>query len=187
MPRDGETIVTLDGVEPARSSTDDLLICDGDDVPIGIGGVMGGAVTEIADATTDVALEMAWFEPGASPAPSRRLGLRTEASARFERGVDPEVTDVAVARFVELLGETCPELVLHDGITDVTGACLPDEHRAVRVRTARVNRILGTDLTGADIASLLDPIGFTSARRWPTASTRSTSRRGAPTPRPRST
>jgi phenylalanyl-tRNA synthetase beta chain len=156
---DQETIVTLDGTSRTLVA-DDLLICDGDDRPIGIAGVMGGADTEISDATTDVVLEMAYFEPGGIARTVSRLNLRSEASARNERGVDPYVTEVAVARFVELLGETCPELVLHDGVTDVTGVCLPDEYRAVRVRTARVNRMLGTRLTGSEIAGLLDPIGF---------------------------
>ena len=65
---------------------------------------MGGAATEISDATTDVLLEMAWFDPMSIAGPSRRLGLRTEASARFEKGTDPEVIELAAARFAELLG-----------------------------------------------------------------------------------
>jgi phenylalanyl-tRNA synthetase beta chain len=157
---DGETTVTLDGVKRTLVA-DDLLICDGEDRPIGIAGVMGGADTEISDATTDVALEMAYFEPTGIARTVSRLNLRSEASARNERGVDPYVTEAAVARFVDLLAETCPDLVLHDGITDVTGSCLPDEHRNVHVRTSRVNRILGTGLTSEDIAALLDPIGLT--------------------------
>ena len=92
--RDGETLVTLDDVE-RRFIEDDLLICDGDDRPIGIAGVMGGADTEIDDATTDVLLEMAWFHPISVAKTSRRLGLRSEASARFEKGTDPEIIDLA--------------------------------------------------------------------------------------------
>lgn len=160
LAHDGETMVTLDGATRSVVA-DDLMICDGADRPIGIAGVMGGADTEISDTTTEVALEMAYFEPGGIARTVARLNLRSEASARNERGVDPYVTEVAVARFVALLGETCPELVLHDGTTDVTGACLPDEHRSVRVRTARVNRILGIELADDDIPRLLDPIGFT--------------------------
>src|SRR4029453_18309233 len=70
----GETMVTLDGVE-RRFTPDDLLICDGADVPIDIGGIMGGANTEIGDDTTDVLVEMAWFRPMAIARTARRLKL----------------------------------------------------------------------------------------------------------------
>ena len=81
-------LVTLDDV--ARTLTaDDLLICDATDRPIGLAGIMGGQNTEISDATTVVALECAWFEPAAIMRSVVRAGLRSEASARFERGVDP--------------------------------------------------------------------------------------------------
>ena len=84
--------------------TDDLLICGADDTPIGIAGVMGGATCEISGSTTDVLLEMAWFKPMSISRTSRRLGLRTEASARFEKGCDPEIIDlVQRQRFLELL------------------------------------------------------------------------------------
>lgn len=156
----GESLVTLDGVE--RSLTpEDLLICDGDDRPIGIGGVMGGQDTEISDATTTVALEVAWFEPTGIGQTAARLGLRSEASARFERGVDPYGIDRAVARFVELLRETCPELVVHAGSVDARGAGLPAPERRTRVRIAQVNRILGTELNSEQVVPLLEPIGFT--------------------------
>jgi phenylalanyl-tRNA synthetase beta chain len=82
---EGETLVTLDGIE-RRLVHDDLLICDGTDDPVGIAGIMGGASAEIDESTTDVLVEMAWFEPVSVQRTSRRLGLRTEASMRFERG-----------------------------------------------------------------------------------------------------
>jgi phenylalanyl-tRNA synthetase beta chain len=89
---------------------------------------------------------------------SRRLGIRSEASARFEKGCDPYVIDLAQSRFVELLGGAVSTVA--DGIVDERGN-LP-EPPAVRVRTARVNGILGTELTGEEIRDLLDPIGFAS-------------------------
>ena len=102
MARDGETLTTLDDVE--RSCTvDDLLICDGNDVPVGLGGVMGGADSEISDSTTEVVLEIAWFAPLGIMKTASRHGLRSEASARYERGVDPTLADRAVQRFAELL------------------------------------------------------------------------------------
>jgi phenylalanyl-tRNA synthetase beta chain len=151
--RDGETLVTLDDVE-RRFTADDLLICDGDDVAIGVAGVMGGASTEIDDATTDVLVEMAHFAPLSIAKTSRRLGLRSEASARFEKGTDPEVVDLAQDRFLELLGlgEGAP------GTVDVRteAARTPP----VRLRTARANRLLGTDLSADDVRRQLEPIGF---------------------------
>ena len=82
---------------------------------------MGGASSEIDDATTEVALEMAWFEPVAIATTAARLGLRSEASARFERGVDPMVADRAIARFVELLRETSPAAAAAPGLVDARG------------------------------------------------------------------
>ncbi|MBK5223402.1 MAG: phenylalanine--tRNA ligase subunit beta [Acidimicrobiia bacterium] len=152
--RDGETLVTLDDVE-RRLTTDDLLICDLDDVPNGIAGVMGGEAAEISATTTDVLLELAWFQPMAVARTARRLGLRTEASARFEKGTDPEVLELAGRRFAELLGA---EAQLAGGLIDERGD-LP-AREPVRVRTARVNQVIGTDLDTGAVAALLEPIGF---------------------------
>jgi phenylalanyl-tRNA synthetase beta chain len=160
LAKDGERLTTLDGEE--RTFTDaDLFICDADDVPIGVGGIMGGLDTEISDDTTTVALEMAWFSLVGVGQTATRLNLRSEASARFERGVDPYGMPTAIARFVELLSETCPHLVVHRGAVDARGRGLPDEHRSVDVRVAEVNRLLGTALAADDLPELLDPIGFT--------------------------
>ncbi len=152
---DGETVETLDGVVRTLSATDGV-IADGDDVAVGIAGIMGGASTEIGDATTSVALEMAWWDPQSISTSSRRLGLRSEASARFERGADPEVADVAMRRFAELLAEAGATLA--PGTVDVRGE-VPDRS-PVRVRTDRVNALLGTDLSRDEMAGLLAPIGF---------------------------
>jgi phenylalanyl-tRNA synthetase beta chain len=149
---DGEHLTTLDGVERTLTP-EDLLICDGTDVPVGLAGIMGGATSEIDDDTTDVLLEMAWFHPIGIVKSSRRHNLRSEASARFEKGVDPEVIDLAMRRFAELLGAP-----LEDGTAAATGT-LP-ERPPVRVRTARVARLLGTDLGTERITELLEPIGF---------------------------
>ena len=158
--RDGEEIVTLDDVTRRLAPTD-LLICDALDVPIGIGGIMGGADTEISDATTAVALEIAWFEPVGIGQSVARLGLRSEASARNERGVDGWQIDTSIARFVELLAETCPDLAVQAGAVDARGAALPPRERSCEVRISEVNRIIGTALTADDLPPLLDPIGYT--------------------------
>ena len=156
---EGEQMTTLDGTQRTLTA-DDLLICDANDVPIGVGGVMGGLDSEITDGTTVVALEMAFFEQTAMTRTMNRLGLRSEAAARFERGVDPYGMPRAQARFVELLRETCPNLVVHDGAVDARDASMPAQHRLVPTRVSQVNRILGTSLDGATIASLIGPIGY---------------------------
>lgn len=160
LAREGEALVTLDDVRRTLS-TDDLLICDATDRPIGLAGIMGGQNTEIGADTTAVALEAAWFEPTAIMRSAARLGLRSEASARFERGVDPQGIDRGVARFVELLQLTCPSLIVHDGRVDVRTEHLP-AHASILVRPARVSALLGTGFDAASIRSLLEPIGFTT-------------------------
>lgn len=157
---DGEHLTTLDG-EDRSFTSDDLFICDADDVPIGLAGVMGGLDTEISDTTTTIAVEMAWFSLVGIGRTVTRTNLRSEASARFERGVDPYGMPQAIARFVELLSETCPSLVVHAGGVDARSDGLPVEHRSVPVRIDAVNRILGTELSADELPGLLDPIGYT--------------------------
>lgn len=156
---EGESMVTLDGTERTLTA-DDLLICDALDVPIGIAGVMGGLDSEITDSTTTVALEVAFFEQTAITRTMNRLGLRSEASGRFERGVDPYGAERAQARFVELLRETCPDLVVHEGAADARHTSLYPQVRPVAVRVSQVNRLLGTALDAADIERLIAPIGY---------------------------
>ena len=159
LAADGETITTLDGAVRALTS-DDLLICDANDVPIGLGGMMGGLDSEITDQTTVVALEIAHFEQTGITRSMNRLGIRSEASGRNERGVDPYGMPMAQQRFVEVLAATCPELVVHDGAVDVRHESIIPEQRPVTVRVSQVNRILGTTIDGAEIARLIEPIGF---------------------------
>ena len=135
-----------------RSLTaDELLICDAHDVPIGLAGIMGGEHTEIGDATSTVALEFAWFEPIGIAASVVRTGLRSDASARWERGVDPYGIDTSIARFVELLGETCPDLVVHAGAVDARAESLPPESRSTSLRVSQAKRIIGVDLSRDDV------------------------------------
>ena len=164
--RPGEKLVTLDGVERTvgvrgRSLGDtgeDCLICDAEGTPVGIGGVMGGASSEIADTTTEVLLEAAYFAPMAIARTSRRLGLRTEASARFERGCDPWGIEPSVRRFCQLLAESVPGLRVADGMLDVRG--IVPEPFVVSVPIARVRTQIGVPLGPEEIARLVEPIGF---------------------------
>jgi phenylalanyl-tRNA synthetase beta chain len=154
--RDGETIETLDGVTRTLSA-DHGVIADGSDIAVGIAGVMGGASTEISDTTTSVLVEMAWWDPMTIAVASKALGLRSEASSRFEKGCDPEVVEVAARRFAELL-------VTDSGATLAPGTV--DEHGTqwdrspITVRTPRVEAVLGISIDAGRIESLLEPIGF---------------------------
>ena len=165
--REGEALVTLDGVERTlgvrgRSLGDtgeDCLICDAEGTPVGIGGVMGGASSEISDSTTEVLLEAAYFAPMAIARTSKRLGLRTEASARFERGVDPWGIEPSARRLCQLLAESVPGLSVADGMLDVRGEV--PEPFVVSVPIARVHSQIGVELGREEIARLIQPIGFT--------------------------
>ncbi|HVM53508.1 MAG TPA: phenylalanine--tRNA ligase subunit beta [Acidimicrobiales bacterium] len=150
--RDGEVLVTLDDVE-RRLTAEDVVIADGEDTPVGIAGVMGGASSEIGDDTTEVLLEAAWWKPIAIARTSKRLNLRSEASARFEKGTDWTMIDLAVRRFAQLLG------AVPAGPAVDVGGQLPDR-APVRLRVDRVNDLLGTSLAREAIAAYLDPIGF---------------------------
>src|SRR4051794_22105635 len=102
--RPGETITTLDGVERALTD-EDLLICDAERTPQAIAGIMGGSTSEVSDATTEILLESAYFERMGIARSSKRLKLRSESSARFERGIDPDAIAVNAERAMELLVE----------------------------------------------------------------------------------
>jgi phenylalanyl-tRNA synthetase beta chain len=153
---DGEKITTLDGVERALSAAD-LLICDANRAPQAIAGVMGAGDSEVSDATTELLLESAYFTGDGILRTSKRLGLRTESSARFERGVDPNGTLIAADRAWELFAEIASGQPA-TGTLDAYPA--PVEPLRVALRTARVNEVLGTDLDTATIRRHLEPIGF---------------------------
>lgn len=153
--REGETIRTLDDAVRTLTAGDGV-IADRDDTAIGIAGVMGGASTEISSTTTSVLLEMAWWDPMSIARSSARLGLRSEASMRFERGADPEIAELAALRFAQLLAPSGATLAA--GTVDRRGN-LPSR-APVPVRLQRVNALLGTDLGGDDVIDLLTPIGF---------------------------
>lgn len=148
----GEKIITLDGAEREIEAGDGV-IYDGKGEPIGLAGVMGGASTEISDDTEAVLLELAWWDPSTISRTSKRMNLRSEASARFERGVDPELQELAAARFVNLLGATADVgVIAEDGN-------LPAPI-TVAVRTARASLIMGVEVSDEEVRSELEPIGF---------------------------
>ncbi len=153
---EGEKITTLDEVERALSP-DDLLICDAERVPQAVAGVMGGGGSEVSDATTEVLVESAYFSPEGILRTSKRLGLRTESSARFERGVDPNGVAVAADRAWELFAQVADGQPAA-GALDAYPA--PVEPARIRLRTARVNAVLGTDLDTGRVRDYLEPLGL---------------------------
>jgi phenylalanyl-tRNA synthetase beta chain len=153
---EGERITTLDKIE-RQLSGEDLLICDAERVPQAIAGVMGAGTSEVSEATTDVLLESAYFTPEGILFTSKRLGLRTESSARFERGVDPNGVGLAADRAWELFGEVASGQVAAGSLDDYPA---PIEPLRVRLRPARVNAVLGTDIDPDRVRTYLEPLGL---------------------------
>ncbi|MDR5684192.1 MAG: phenylalanine--tRNA ligase subunit beta [Armatimonadota bacterium] len=158
--RSGERLVTLDGREHAMFEGA-LVIADSHG-PVALGGIMGGAATEIRPTTRRVLLESAWFSGPAVRQTARALGLRTEGSARHERGGDPERVRYAAARAAQLMRELCGGRVLR-GEIDVYPQ--PDPPRRVSLRLPRLGHVLGTEVPEADVEEILSRLGFRPTRQ----------------------
>ncbi|MEP0821703.1 MAG: phenylalanine--tRNA ligase subunit beta [Ignavibacterium sp.] len=154
--REGERFTTLDGVERTLRK-DMLLICDMKR-PVAIAGVMGGSDSEISSKTRNVLLESAWFEPVSIRRTSKHLSLSTEASQRFERSVDIEMTDHASVRAAALMQKLAGGEVLK-GCVDVFPR--RPRRRTVRLSVSRANALLGTSITGSAMAGFLRRLGMT--------------------------
>jgi phenylalanyl-tRNA synthetase beta chain len=149
----GETFVTLDQKERSLG-TDMLMICDGKK-PVAIGGIMGGLNSEIEPNTTRVLIESAYFNPAGIRRTSKKLGLSTEASYRFERGVDPQGTLAALNRAARLMAEVGAGKII-DGLIDEHPKPQPTRH--LTLSTQHTNRLLGTRLKRSEIEDLLKSI-----------------------------
>ncbi|MHB8189103.1 MAG: phenylalanine--tRNA ligase subunit beta [Ferrimicrobium sp.] len=147
----GEALVTLDG--RSRSLTgEDLVITDGSDRAIGLAGIMGGQTSEVTSETSEILLEVAHFVPSVIARSSKRLGLRSEASARFERGVDPGIGEIAIARICELAGLDAPS-----AISELTPPLV--ELDPVVVRPSRIAQLLGLEPEDKRLAAILQSSG----------------------------
>jgi len=151
--RAGEKVTTLDGTV-RDVSTEDLLITD-DSGPIGLAGVMGGETTELSDTTTEILVEAANWHPPSIFRTERRHKLPSEASRRFERGVDPELPAAAADRVVELLAELGGGTI-EDGVT-VVGA--PPERRTVSAAVDLAARVTGMDIPPQTAVAHLEAVG----------------------------
>ena len=153
--RKGERLRTLDGVE--RTLDPSMTVIADAEQAQAVAGVMGGGDSEVSESTTDIFLEVAAFDPPSVRATRRALGLSTDASYRFERGVDRELAPMALARAVRLI------IAVAGGRVDGTPVDLypvPAERRRLTLRSARVGTLLGERLNGTEIVKLLRSIGF---------------------------
>ncbi|HQJ08321.1 MAG TPA: phenylalanine--tRNA ligase subunit beta, partial [Deltaproteobacteria bacterium] len=152
----GETFTTLDSVE-RKLEADNLLICD-KEKPVALAGVMGGENSEISETTTKIVIESAFFDPLSIRRTSKVLGLSTEASYRFERGIDPAIQAEAANRAAYLMQELADARILK-GVIDVNYydyASAP-----IRLRKGYLHRVLGIDEIGdADVEGILTRLGF---------------------------
>jgi phenylalanyl-tRNA synthetase beta chain len=163
--RPGETLRTLDGVD--RALTPEMLVIADATTASALGGIMGGAESEIGSATTRVALESAYFQPASVRRTSRRLGLKTEASTRFERGGDVNAPPVGIARAAALLARLGAGRPLGSMIDRYP---VPVQPARVTLRASRIARVLGLEVPESEIPRILTPLGFAVApaadRTW---------------------
>jgi len=149
------TFMTLDGIE-RKLNAEDLLICDGEK-PIALAGIMGGMESEVVPGTRRILLESANFDPTTIRRTAKRLGLHSEASHRFERGVDPEGTVSALERAVSLLGQLA-------GGKRVPGHLdrypRPAKEQAIDLREKRIEKLLGVRIERREVERLLTALGL---------------------------
>lgn len=154
--RNGETMMTLDGVD--RTFTDEMLVISDAEKPVAVAGVMGGEYSGIMEDTTTVVFESANFLGSSVRRTAKKLGMRTDASARYEKGISPLSTVECVNRaceLVELLGAG----TVVDGLIDVDYS--DKEPKKVKLEVDWINRFLGISLTREEMVQTLESLGFT--------------------------
>ena len=157
--RDGETMTTLDGVERELDS-ETVLVADREQ-PTGIAGIMGGQVSEVSDSTTRVLLEVATWSGVNILRTSRKLGLRSDASNRFEKQLHPEMAIRAQRIASRLMVEVCGAKLVPETIDVAAG--IPPPHRPT-LRAGRAAEVLGTQVSPEDSATYLERLGFAVQR-----------------------
>jgi phenylalanyl-tRNA synthetase beta chain len=167
-----EKITTLDGVERILSS-DDLVITNGQE-PVAIAGVMGGADSEVTDQTNTVLLESAYFAGKCVRKSSKDHGLRSEASARFEKGVDPNRVYAAANRAANLMVELAGGTIVSETIEGT-----PIAHdRTISITLEKINRVLGTSIQVKEVESIFNDLKFDYEVEGETFTVHAPSRRG---------
>ena len=152
--KEGEVLETLDG-EERKLQTTDLVITDGTRA-IALGGVMGGKNTEVSEETKNIILESAYFNPTSVRRTSAAHGLRSDSSARFEKGIDPNMQKAALDRAVELILELCPNAVVESSV----GIVKKEEEKVVEITTSYINNYLGITLSTEEIVAILEGLSF---------------------------
>ena len=152
----GETLTTLDGNE--RELNESMLIIADTKGPIGVAGVMGGLTSEVTDKTTNVLFEAAVFNGPSIRRTSKALGMRSEASGRFERGVNHKYTAYAIDRAAQLLQQICPSCKVSVGVIDVYPE--PVEQRTVTFTAEQINDYLGTSIEKDRMVDILTKFEF---------------------------
>jgi len=160
MARAGETLILLNGDK--HDLADNLLVIADDQGPVAAAGIIGGLESAVGDTTTDILLESAWFDPTVIAGKARQMGLHTEASHRFERGVDPTIQLEAIERASELIvtlagGQCGPSI-------DQRNAAHLPEPTAVRLRPELIGKRLGLDIPESQIKSIFDRLGMTTTK-----------------------
>ena len=156
LASDGDTYTTLDGVE-RKLTKDNLMIKNGDKY-FGIAGVMGGLDSEILSDTDSIFLESANFNAGSIRKTAVALGLRTEASARYEKSLDPNMTIIAIKRLVYLLKKENPDLVFGSNLTDVYPTKLEEGH--ITLHKNILDIYMGRTLSDEVVTNMLEKLGF---------------------------
>ena len=152
--KEGEVLETLDG-EERKLQTTDLVITDGTRA-IALGGVMGGKNTEVSEETKNIILESAYFNPTSVRRTSAAHGLRSDSSARFEKGIDPNMQKAVLARAVELILELCPNAVVESSV----GVVNKVDDKVVEITTSYINNYLGIILSTEEIVAILEGLSF---------------------------
>ena len=156
LANEEDTYTTLDG-ETRKLSSDTLMIKNGNEY-FGIAGVMGGLDSEILPDTTSVFIESACFNAASIRRSAARLGLRTEASARYKKSLDPNMTDLAIKRLAYLLKEQNPDMVIASNLTDVYPKVLKEENIMLDKNTLGI--YMGKTLEDETVVNILEKLGF---------------------------
>jgi phenylalanyl-tRNA synthetase beta chain len=155
----GEEIETLDGEK--RKLDENMLVIADKNKAIAIAGVMGGGNSEVSAETESIVLEAANFEPVQIRKTSTKLALRTEASMRFEKSLDPNLCELAVVRVLELLKEICPKAKVASDLIDVKSFSL--NQGPLELDLDWVNKMVGQEITKKEIENILNKLGFALA------------------------
>lgn len=153
--RNGECLVTLDGVE--HHLKEGMLLIADPVKPLALAGIMGGQDSEIGSSTRDVLVESAWFDPVSVRKTSKALGMHTEASHRFERGADLEATLPAANRAAQLIQELAGGEILQGPLDNYPGAL---KRPSVLLRRSRLARLLGLEIDGDEVERILNSLQF---------------------------